>query len=84
MEAECPKCSYENPMTGCHETDEDEYECQDCGFEFVVEIEYDPSCSTSCKACDFAEWCADESYPDNEIRQCRICGHCETRTKAEV
>lgn len=39
---ECPHCKAEYMMSGCHETDSGEQECEVCGEVFFVEIEYDP------------------------------------------
>lgn len=45
---ECPKCKHEHEACGSHEDDEGEQTCDQCGFKFVVMIEYDPSYSTTC------------------------------------
>ncbi len=44
----CPKCEYEHDADGCHEDLVGERTCDECGFAFIVEIEYDPSYSTKC------------------------------------
>nr|WP_319555971.1 hypothetical protein [uncultured Vibrio sp.] len=45
----CPHCDHEHQPSGCHETDDGEWECENCEEEFVVLIEYNPMYSTSKK-----------------------------------
>jgi len=35
---ECPKCKTEYDASGSHKDDSGEYECDECGFKFNVEI----------------------------------------------
>lgn len=74
---ECPKCKHEHEPCGNHEDDAGEIECQECGFQFIVEIEYEPSYSTCC---------LNHEYGHRQTRNCRgipvecrfclHCGHC--------
>ena len=50
---ECPRCKHEHDPAGNHEDDSCDMECDECGFEFSVEIEYDPSYVSTCKVCEF-------------------------------
>ena len=52
---ECPKCKCEYDATGSREDDAGEHECDECGFRFIVEIEYDPSYDTRCVEHDFSK-----------------------------
>lgn len=45
---DCPKCEHEHAPTGCDEQDTGEFTCEQCGFEFLVEVEYEPSYLTTC------------------------------------
>ena len=49
---DCPKCHHTHEPIGSHEDDSGEHECEECGFNFTVEIEYDPDYITSCVECD--------------------------------
>lgn len=49
----CPKCEHAYEPTGDHETDEGETECDECGFKFIVEIEYDPTYDIRCVEHEF-------------------------------
>lgn len=46
---ECPKCGVGYDATGCHHDDAGEHECEECGFAFVVQVEYEPSYIVTCK-----------------------------------
>lgn len=72
---DCPKCGHEHEPCGSHEDDAGEQECQACGFKFNVEVEYDPSYSTSCVVHEYG---ASETWLDrhNKPVQCRFCIHC--------
>ena len=50
---DCPRCKHEHEPIVSHEEDEGKQECQECGFKFNVEIEYDPDYITSCVECDY-------------------------------
>ncbi|WP_346938224.1 hypothetical protein [uncultured Clostridium sp.] len=43
---ECPYCGYENKIDD-YEDDSFDYECSNCGEEFEIEVEYEPSFSAS-------------------------------------
>lgn len=72
---DCPKCEYEHNPCGSHEEDYGQWECDQCGFSFSVEIDYEPSYTTACVTHEWGEF---------EIRasrgrdvECRFCIHCQ-------
>ena len=69
---ECPNCKTEHDATGSHEDDIGETQCDECGFWFIVDIEYDPSYSTSCKNHTYGE---PRISMDGET-DFRACVHC--------
>ncbi len=73
---ECPKCKNEYDPCGCHEDDSGEQECAECGFVFIVEIEYDPSYTSSCKTHEYGDyrWFQTRQGPV-EAKSCNHCGH---------
>ena len=78
---ECPKCKTEYEASGSHEEDSGERTCDECGFQFVVEIEYDPSYYVYCVECEFGEYEHREtSRGAGEFRFCKHCGACEMKT----
>jgi hypothetical protein len=70
---ECPKCKAETEPCGSHEDDAGERECDECGFRFVVEIEYDPSYSTSCVEHEYGEF----GVCGSGRVSARFCKHCQ-------
>lgn len=71
---ECPKCKTEFEACGSHEDDAGERECDECGFKFRVEIEYDPSYSTSCVKHEYGER---KLYGVHMAALCVHCGACD-------
>lgn len=69
---DCPACGHEHIPTGSHEDDVGEHECEKCGFEFVVEIDYDPIYDTHCQTCDFTKEVEVTGY--GKGLECRYCG----------
>ena len=71
---DCPKCDHVMFPCGSHE-DEGETECDECGFQFVVQVEYQPV---------YATVCVEHTYGEFEPRQastgklvpCRSCMYC--------
>jgi len=77
---ECPKCKTEYNATGSHEDDEGERECDECGFKFIVEVEYDPTYDTHCVEHQYGEV---ETFHDGfRFRRCEHCGKCEAEKDA--
>jgi len=72
----CPKCEAEHEPIGNSE-DAGETICDECGFAFFVEIEYDPVYSTQCVDHEFGLW-DDRS----RLRFCVNCMYCECRDEA--
>jgi len=78
---DCPYCEAEHEPTGCHETDSSDWQCHKCERYFDVEIEYDPSYSTSkepCRdgQCEFGEMSEWRNYGDQELRSA-TCEKCD-------
>lgn len=73
---DCPKCEHEHNPCGSHEDDEGEWECEECGFKFNVEIEYDPSYYTYCIEHEYGEYDMHLSR-SGEMVNCRFCIHCQ-------
>ncbi len=68
---ECPKCGAGHEATGSHEDDTGERECDECGFAFIVEVEYEPEYSTSCVTHDYVfERCGNTCSGN----RCQLCG----------
>lgn len=90
---ECPKCNTEYEPVGNHEDDAGEYTCDECGFVFRVNIEYDPVYETVCAEHEFGEWRAVSEIvgpctkllvgTSDEARFCRYCGHCELMSEGD-
>lgn len=78
---DCPKCEYEHIPTGSHEDDAGDFTCESCGFEFIVEVEYDPSYSTACKTHSWGEYHAHtlRSGRTETVRFCEHCMRCELK-----
>lgn len=80
---ECPKCKHEHEPHGNHQDDAGEWTCDECGFEFVVEIEYEPTYSIECREHDFGPWGnvqgATMGYEDWQRRICSICDKWDVR-----
>lgn len=77
---DCPKCEHEHQPNGSHEDDIGKWECEACGFNFFVEIEYDPSYSTSCEKHEYGE---KELYRDAEGTTFWRCKNCQGITLKE-
>lgn len=71
---DCPKCKHEHDACGSHEEDEGKWECEECGFKFEVEIEYDPDYSTSCVEHEFDDYFC--SKINGKMLECCFCIHC--------
>ena len=81
---DCPYCECENEISDLLELGtEFDYECQECGEEFEVSVEYDPSLSAQkikyvrCDKCkkDVRHVTSFSSYPDN-LKGMKICDAC--------
>ena len=72
----CPKCEYEHAPSGSHEDDIGERTCDNCGFKFHVEIDYDPDYSTSCVKCEFNEDWKKVIHRGQERKICH-CVNCQ-------
>ena len=78
---DCPWCDHEHQPTGCHETDDGEWECENCGETFDVLIEYDPMYSTSKSECedrkhnwlDWKPWSKPTNGREIRFSYCAIC-----------
>lgn len=73
---DCPKCGHEHQPTGSHEDDSGEMECEACGFKFEVEVDYDPSYSTSCVTHEWGEF-ENRFTRSGEIVEFCFCLHCQ-------
>lgn len=80
---DCPHCEHEHEATGCNETDESNHDCEGCGKEFEVLIEYDPDYSTSKMPCKvdhvFGEWNEWHDYTPDDKQEIRgsFCLNCD-------
>lgn len=83
---ECPKCNHEYEASGSYEDDHGEQECENCGFQFIVEIEYDPSYSTRCVTHEWGEvqQIARHSGKSVNARLCIHCRACDLKSVTEV
>ena len=80
---ECPKCKAEYNATDSPD-DAGEHECDECGFVFIVEIDYEPSYDATCLTHEFGEWetfvaTSRSLIGEHELRSCKYCGKCEVR-----
>lgn len=73
---DCPKCEHEHEPSGSHEDDEGEFECEECGFKFIVEIEYDPDYLTSCIVHEWEDF-KRMTIRNGDVVECRFCKHCQ-------
>lgn len=69
---DCPKCEHEHDPAGNHDDDSGEMECEECGFKFIVTIEYEPSYSTECAVHEWSERVSRHGEP----RPHRFCVNC--------
>lgn len=76
---DCPKCKHEHTPSGSHEDDAGEMECEECGFKFDVEIEYDPCYSTSCIEHEYGAYQEVKKYKSIFARFCVHCGRCDLK-----
>jgi DNA-directed RNA polymerase subunit RPC12/RpoP len=67
MSIYCPQCGKPHKPLGSHEEDSGEWTCGDCGFRFVVDIEYSPEYYTTCRD---HEW---GYVPIDGYEACKIC-----------
>lgn len=76
---DCPKCNHEHKPTGSHEEDKGTTECESCGFQFYVEIEYEPTYSTSCVThqMEVPKQIQASNGETINVQFCKHCGHCE-------
>jgi len=72
----CPNCGVEYEAIGNHEEDEGEQECETCGFNFLVSIDYDPIYYTECVEHDFEEFGSHNKVTGRLDVVCKICGKC--------
>lgn len=79
MAIDCPRCEHKHNPSGSDDDDAGVQECDACGFRFYVDIDYEPSYSTSCMEHDYNE-------PERQIaidgtkfvcRFCKWCGKCD-------
>lgn len=84
---DCPKCGYQHIPTGVHDDDGGEHECEGCGVNFYVEIEYSPTYLTACMD---HEWGPFRTFKTEDVggeaidcRFCVYCGKCQLREEAE-
>ena len=73
---DCPKCEHEHNPSGSHEDDAGEMECEECGFAFRVEIEYDPAYYTQCVEHEYEAF-RPVTIRDGSIVIARFCKHCQ-------
>jgi hypothetical protein len=72
---DCPKCEHGHQPSGIHEEDGGDMECEACGFKFEVEIEYDPTYSTSCIEHSYGPLKV-HANPDGSQFKFRVCDYC--------
>ena len=73
MDYECPKCKAEYVAAG-NDEDAGEHICEECGYKFIVEIEYDPSYSTRCAEHDWKPYRSGFGFVG---QQCSVCSTLE-------
>lgn len=77
---DCPKCGHEHEPTGSHEDDAGEWICEQCEFQFWVEIDYDPYYTTACSKHEFGDYGAQNTSNGPVMaRFCKHCGACEIK-----
>ena len=65
-EIECPKCCLRTDVDSPGEA-EGEWTCEECGFKFIVEVEYEPTYWVTCKTHEYS--------PDARgLVSCKWCG----------
>ena len=83
---DCPKCGHEHHSEGNDsEYDGTDMECEGCGFEFTIEVEWDPNFHTTCKRHDYGDW--EQRNHSGKIvvcRSCRCCLSLQLRSDPEV
>lgn len=75
---DCPKCEHEHEPSGSDEEDSAEWECENCGFAFKCEIEYEPSYITHCVTHEFGDVQTIED--GGTTYRYRRCKHCQRAT----
>ena len=78
----CPKCGCEHEPLDAPDDNACEWECEQCGFRFVVEVEIEPIYTVTCKVHNWGEW-RDTVYEVDRWRVCLICAAMETRSNDE-
>ena len=68
---DCPRCKHAHDDLGYQES----MTCEDCGFAFTCDVEYEPDYSTSCKEHDFGEFNRTLTTSGKTV-MCRTCRHC--------
>lgn len=72
---DCPQREHEHTPVGSHDEDSGEMECEECGFKFIVQIDYDPSYYTSCVEHEYGP--SETRASRGELVECRFCIHCQ-------
>ena len=73
---DCPRCKHEHEPTYSHEDDHGKWECDACGFEFDVEIEYESRYDTCCQEHQYGAF-EFHTVRSGETVEARFCIHCE-------
>ena len=77
----CPKCKEPHECNGIHEDDAGDWECEKCGFHFIVEIDYEPIYSETCKIHEYGEKKAVGKWI---AAFCIHCGACDSNSLSAV
>ena len=77
---ECPKCKTEYDATGRHDEDSGEQTCDECGFRFSVQIEYEPSYDVNCVE---HEWLPPVDRGGIRVETCKHCDAVKWKWLAE-
>ena len=82
---DCPRCKHEHEPSYSHEDDSGAWVCEECGFAFDVDIEYEASYAVCCKQHDYGGFkdCEIRSGETVEARFCIHCEACQLREQAE-
>lgn len=80
-EIECPRCGQSQGYVDDPACSEIQETCEDCGFQFMVQVEYVPEFDVSCVLHNFGEWTAHERRGKTiEVRTCQYCSAVEVKT----
>ena len=78
---DCPRCEHEHEPSGSHEDDSGKWECEECGFMFKCEIEYDPTYLTWCVNHEYGEVItSDIDGEPYRVQRCKHCQRCRIET----